>query len=100
MSLKVFSSIAHVSMLGDWIVHRLSGARVTDPSLGSSSGMFELGERTWSPRIIEICELDASMFPEVLSSGTIVGSVTAAAASASGLRAGTPVTESAAPTPR
>lgn len=88
---EVFSSVAHVSMLGDWIVHRLSGARVTDPSLGSSSGMFELGERTWSRRIIEICNLDASMFPEVLAPGTIVGSVTVDAASASGLSAGTPV---------
>ena len=42
----VFGSIAHVGMLGDWILTRLSGEFVTDPSLGSSSGMFELSERT------------------------------------------------------
>ena len=32
----VFSSIAHVGMLGDWILTKLSGEFVTDPSLGSS----------------------------------------------------------------
>jgi len=43
----VFASVAHVGMLGDWILTRLSGAFVTDPSLGSSSGMFELADRDW-----------------------------------------------------
>ena len=37
-------SIAHVGMLGDWILTKLSGEFVTDPSLGSSSGMFELAD--------------------------------------------------------
>src|SRR5262249_10317495 len=32
----VFASIAHVGMLGDWILTKLSDALVTDPSLGSS----------------------------------------------------------------
>ena len=30
----LFASIAHVGMIGDWILNRLSGAFVTDPSLG------------------------------------------------------------------
>ena len=41
-------------MLGDWILTRLSGAFATDPSLGSSSGMFELAERDWSERVLEL----------------------------------------------
>jgi autoinducer 2 (AI-2) kinase len=87
----VFSSIAHVGMLGDWIVTRLSGAFVTDPSLGSSSGMFELAERDWSDRVLELCGLDRSLFPPVVEPGTVVGAVTADAAAETGLRAGTPV---------
>ena len=87
----VFASIAHVGMLGDWIVTKLAGVFVTDPSLGSSSGMFELADRDWSDRVIEICGLDRSVFPEVVEPGTVVGSVTAEAASATGLREGTPV---------
>jgi autoinducer 2 (AI-2) kinase len=86
-----FAAIAHVGMLGDWILTKLSGAFVTDPSLGSSSGMFDLAGRDWSDRVLEICGLDRSVFPPVVEPGTVVGSVTAAAARDTGLREGTPV---------
>jgi autoinducer 2 (AI-2) kinase len=87
----VFASIAHVGMLGDWILKKLSGEFVTDPSLGSSSGMFDLANRDWSDRILAICGLDRSVFPPVREAGTVVGAVTAAAAAQTGLREGTPV---------
>ena len=78
-------------MLGDWILTKLSGEFVTDPSLGSSSGMFELAERDWSDRVLELCDLDRSVFPNVVESGTVIGSVTSKAAEETGLRSGTPV---------
>jgi autoinducer 2 (AI-2) kinase len=87
----VFASIAHVGMLGDWIVTRLSGEFTTDASLGSSSGMFELGDRDWSERVLELVGLGRDVFPPVVASGTVVGAVTARAADATGLREGTPV---------
>jgi autoinducer-2 kinase len=87
----VFAAIAHVGMLGDWLVTKLSGEFVTDPSLGSSSGMFDLAERDWSDRVLEICGLDRSVFPPVVEPGTVVGAVTAAAAAETGLHVGTPV---------
>jgi autoinducer 2 (AI-2) kinase len=87
----VFASIAHVGMLADWILTKLAGVFVTDPSLGSSSGMFELSDREWSDRVLEICGLDRSVFPEVVEPGTVVGSMTPQAAAETGLREGTPV---------
>jgi autoinducer 2 (AI-2) kinase len=88
---EVFARIAHVGMLADWVLYRLAGVFVTDRSVGSSSGMFDLAQGTWSDRIVEICELDRGAFPEVVSSGTVVGSVTSVAEEQTGLRAGTPV---------
>jgi autoinducer 2 (AI-2) kinase len=87
----VFASIAHVGMLGDWILKKLSGVYVTDPSLGSSSGMFDLAAREWSDRVLEICGLERSVFPDVVEPGSVVGTVAADAAEATGLREGTPV---------
>jgi autoinducer 2 (AI-2) kinase len=87
----VFASIAHVGMLGDWILTRLSGEHVTDPSLGSSSGMFDLAARDWSDRVLEICGLERPLFPPIVDCGTVVGSVTAAAAQGTGLPEGLPV---------
>jgi autoinducer 2 (AI-2) kinase len=80
-----------MGMLSDWILYRLSGAFVTDPSVGSSSGMFDLAERAWSADIIETCGLRPEILPPVHEPGTVVGEVTGAAAEETGLRAGTPV---------
>ena len=88
---ETFKQVAHMNMLGDWIAYRLSGEFFTDPSMGSSSGMFELSERGWSDEVIAICGLDRSVFPKVLEPGTVAGAVTAAAAEETGLKAGTPV---------
>ncbi|HEY2789950.1 MAG TPA: autoinducer-2 kinase [Gaiellales bacterium] len=88
---EVFAQAAHVGMLGDWLCTRLTGEFATDPSLGSSSGMFDLATRTWSPEILELLELDPGLFPPVRESGTPIGAVTAAAAAETGIPAGTPV---------
>jgi autoinducer 2 (AI-2) kinase len=86
-----FREAAHVNMLADWIAYRLSGEFFTDPSIGSSSGMFDLAGRTWSTQIIDICEMRPELFPPVLEPGTIAGRVTERAATDTGLKAGTPV---------
>jgi autoinducer-2 kinase len=88
---EVFADIAHVGMIGDWALTRLSGQFVTDPSLGSSSGMFDLARRDWSDRVLEICGLDRQLFPPIVEPGTVVGEVTPIAAEETGLLAGTPV---------
>jgi autoinducer 2 (AI-2) kinase len=88
---EIFAAVAHVGMLGDWILTKLSGAFVTDPSLGSSSGMFDLAARDWSDHILELCGLERSVFPPIVEPGNVVGALTAEAAAATGLSEGTPV---------
>jgi autoinducer 2 (AI-2) kinase len=87
----IVAATGSLGMLSDWIVYRLSGRHVTEPSCGSSSGMFTLAGRRWSQSIPAMCGLDAAVLPPVVDSGTAVGEVTAAAAELTGLRAGTPV---------
>jgi autoinducer 2 (AI-2) kinase len=88
---KVFRKIAHITMLSDWILFKLCGRYVTDPSVGSSSGMFDLEKRKWSEEIIEICKLSYDVFPPIHQSGSIVGEVTCEASIETGLKEGTPV---------
>jgi autoinducer-2 kinase len=83
--------VSSVGMLSDWIVWRLARVHVTEPSCGSSSGMFSLARRTWSADIATSCGLSSQALPEVADPGTVVGAVTAEAAAQTGLRAGTPV---------
>jgi autoinducer-2 kinase len=87
----IFGRIHSLGMLSDWITYRLAGVQVTEPSCGSSSGMFSLAGRTWSDQIAQICGISPAVLPEVADPGTAVGAVTAQAAGQTGLRAGTPV---------
>jgi len=88
---ELFEKVEHMNMLADWITQRLTGEFVTDPSIGSSSGMFDLAQRTWSGDVIDICGMRSEVFPPVLEPGTVAGVVSAAAAEVTGLRPGTPV---------
>jgi autoinducer 2 (AI-2) kinase len=87
----LWESCARLSMIADWIVYRLTGTLVTEPSIGSTSGMFDLGARAWSPGIVDLCGLRPALFPEVVDAGTVAGTVTLEAAAQTGLAAGTPV---------
>ena len=87
----IFGRIHGLGMLSDWITYRLAGVQVTEPSCGSSSGMFSLASRTWSEQVAQICGISAAALPAVADPGTAVGEVTAEAAAQTGLRAGTPV---------
>jgi autoinducer-2 kinase len=88
---ETFRRIAHMGMLSDWVATKLSGKYATDPSIGASSGLFDLAKATWSEELIRALGLDPAIFPPVLAPGSVIGPVTAVAADQTGLAAGTPV---------
>jgi autoinducer-2 kinase len=88
---RLFDRIARVTMLSDWILFRLGGCHVTDPSIGSSSGMFDLVRHTWSDEIVALCGLGREVFPKVEEPGTVVAALTRTAAAETGLKQGTPI---------
>jgi len=88
---ETFAAIAHLGMLSDWVLYRLTGRFVTDPSAGSSSNLFDLWRRSWSPDSLALVGLSLSVVPEVLEPGTVLGALTERAADETGLAPGTPV---------
>ncbi len=87
----LWAAASRLSMIADWMVFRLTGTLATEASIGSTSGLFDLGRRTWSPELATLGGLDPGWFPEVVEAGTVVGQVSALAFSRTGLTAGTPV---------
>jgi autoinducer 2 (AI-2) kinase len=85
----IIDQVTSLGMLSDWILFRLSGEKSTEPSCGSSSGMFDLAKRTWSTSITNLVGLDANVLPAVVPSGTVVGKVSAEASRQTGLSPGT-----------
>jgi autoinducer-2 kinase len=87
----MWAEVRRFSMIADWMVFRLTGTLATEASIGSTSGLFDLGRRAWSPELLAQCGLDPAWFPEVVEAGTVAGQVSAGAAAQTGLAAGTPV---------
>jgi autoinducer 2 (AI-2) kinase len=94
----LYNRIAKMSMLSDWALYRLSGVIMTEPSIGSSSGLFDLTARKWSSVLLRELELLETIFPPVCESGTIIGAVTDKASGETGLASGTPVVSGGADT--
>jgi xylulokinase len=86
-----FARVAHVCLAKDFVVQRLTGVLVTDPSDASSTNAYDQGRGAWSPELLAAAGLDPALFPEIVPSTTVVGGVTEAAAGPTGLRPGTPV---------
>ncbi|MDD5017561.1 MAG: FGGY-family carbohydrate kinase [Eubacteriales bacterium] len=75
----------------DYIIHKMTGRFVTDPSIAGLGMGMDIWTRKWSDELIEKVGLDFDMFPELLESTSIVGGVNATAAEQMGLPAGIPV---------
>lgn len=75
----------------DFIIHRLTGESVTDPTSGATTGMMRLKEREWFLDAVEGEGIDRRKLPQLLASDDIAGYVHAAGAQATGLVEGTPV---------
>jgi xylulokinase len=86
-----FAAVRHFMLAKDYVAYRLTGVIATDPSDASSTNAYEQRAGKWSEELIDAARLDRALFPEIVASTTMIGKVTAAAAAATGLAAGTPV---------
>lgn len=73
----------------DYLRARLTGVTATDPTDAGNTLLVRDGE--WDASLIAALGLPARLFPPLRGSGAPAGTVSAAAARATGLRAGTPV---------
>ncbi len=75
----------------DYIIFKLTGNFVTEPSDASSTCLMDLNTLKWSDAILDIAGIDADKMPEIIPSVAVAGKVTAEAASLTGLIEGTPI---------
>jgi xylulokinase len=75
----------------DLLRHRLTGTWGTDVSDAAGTLLFDVHARRWDPELWALVGADPRLAPPVQGSTQVVGTVTAAAATATGLHEGTPV---------
>ena len=88
---QLYERVAKISMIGDWILARLSGVIATDPSNGGTTGVFSLKNRDWMPEMANKVGLKDDIFPKTLEVGTLMGNVTEEASTVTGLSTNTKV---------
>jgi xylulokinase len=71
----------------DFINLRLCGRHATDPSYASGSGAYDLHRRAFSDEILDTTGVDRALFPEIVPSTEILGTVLPGVASELGLPA-------------
>jgi len=88
---ELYEKVASISMIGDWILAKLSGVIATDPSNGGTTGIYSLNKRDWDASMAEKIGLKSDIFPPSLEPGTVVGNVTVNTAALTGLSTSTKV---------
>jgi len=88
---EIFGRIEHVLLPKDWLRWRLAGTRVSDVSDAAGTLWLDVGERAWSPQLLEAGGMRPGQMPALVEGSEVSGRLTADAALALGLPAGLPV---------
>jgi len=75
----------------DYVVYRLCGRYVCEPTLWSSSLALDIRRRTWSDELLEFAGVTAAQLPQLYPSGAVVGRISDACAAETGLSSRTQV---------
>ncbi|MGA2328830.1 MAG: xylulokinase [Bryobacteraceae bacterium] len=86
-----FERVRKVLLPKDYLRFCLTGEYATEVSDASGTSLFDVVNRRWSYEMMDGLGLDRGILPAVAESSDVSGCVSAAAAEATGLAAGTPV---------
>ena len=59
----------------DFVNFRLGVQPVVDYSLAARTMAFDINEKTWSDRMLKLADVDVSLLPDTVASGTIIGEI-------------------------
>lgn len=75
----------------DFVNYMFTGKKYTDPSYASGFGLFNLLKWDYEDAFFKAAGIDRRIFPDIIPSDALVGTVTRAASQATGLPEGLPV---------
>ena len=88
---EVIAKTLSILLPADYLRFRLTGELATEPSDASSTLLFDVERRTWSPEMADAVGIDLALLPPVVRSAAISGNLTTEAAGELGLQPGIPV---------
>lgn len=88
---ELFARVRHLMLPKDYVRFKLSGELGADVSDASGTALFDVVNRRWSREMCDAVGVDPSILPPVFESASVCARVSAEAAAATGLAAGTPL---------
>ncbi len=88
---QVWAKTKRIMFAKDYVRHKLTGDFVTDYIEAEGSMLFDYNTLTWSDKLMKIGNISPDMLPTIVRPDDVVGNITKAAASDTGLCEGTPV---------
>ncbi len=83
--------VRSVMLPKDYVRFQFTGERATDMADASGTLLLDVAHRRWSDEMLAAAEIDRGLLPALYESPDVCGQVSARAAAATGLKAGTPV---------
>ncbi len=84
---EVFNKTQKFIGTKDYINYRLTGVIATDFSYASGTGVYDLKGWSYSPRLMSAADVDPDLFPEIVPSSQVLGTLADSAAKELGLPA-------------
>ena len=88
---EAYARVRKVLLPKDYVRYQLTGAFATEVSDASGTAMFHVRERRWANELLDAIGVPREWMPECFESYVPSAHISAAAAAATGLKAGTPV---------
>lgn len=86
-----YDRIRQVLLPKDYVRYKLTGEFASEVSDASGTALFDVVNRRWSATLCDALGIPKDWLPRVVESPEVTGVISAEAAAATGLRAGTPV---------
>lgn len=82
---EIYEKASKFLLLEDYLIYRLTGKAVSEKSLQSSTGWYDIVNEKLFDEALILCEIRKEIFPEILPCGSIVGKVSGNVAESLGL---------------
>ncbi len=73
--LDVFAAASRFFSLNDFIVYRLTGKAVTNPSNGSGMQLMEIDSGTWSDELCQLAGISSAQLSPIQAAGSVIGAL-------------------------
>ena len=88
---ELYARARHILLPKDYVRYKLTNEFAVDRAGGSGTILFDLKTRTWSEEVLTALDIPPEWLPPTYEGPQVTGTICAEAATATGLREGTPV---------